>query len=478
MLDTPFLHHGFKHAASLRRPARPRNAIVSQCLVGMSVDEGNICRHKTSCTCVRVLKSQSRMFQGRSSFLPAGHCQQVNDNLSTGFKANADVLPEQMPKGVLKLNAPCKAAGALLKYILKPENISPERRAAVEERYQELLSLVSGQGAVRVMHLSLPPSTAGNVHTVLKSSRSALEEADGVFLVDYPLQDLDEEVKLKRLLISSSKIQAFPGLQKLGPKSGWQPQNTKQDAVTLLFMLQHGMAVEQAIIELANIWGHSLEFQSHRACFAVALLENLPPRLHTLYEHELDVWANAVNTQQLKHPGLSLRVSSMPDLPRPLQDSGGSADRLLYDHSSPVDVRSCSSQSASAWALADDGIGKCIAAAHKDWGQVQLMEGISFHATIVSLPFTYTPAHIEDMSQGAVNDLLYGACKVWFVVSPSKNAIFKEILVEQHGPDAPQQLFEKQLRPILSSEQMQACGVRVIYQKPGQMMVTMPVSSA
>lgn len=471
MLDTPILQQGFTHAA------RSRNAIVSQCSIVMSVCEGKLCRHKTSCTFVRVLKSQICNIQGRNSFLPAGHCQQVNDNLSAGFKASADVLPEQMPEGSPKLNAPCKAAGGLLKYISKPGNISAERRAAVEERYQDLLSLVSEQGAVSVMHLSLAPSTVGDLHTVLKSSISALEEADGVFMVDFPLQDLDAEVKLKRLLISSGKIQAFPGLQKLGAKSGWQPQNIKKDVVTLLFMLQHGLAVEQAIIELANIWGHSLEFQSHRACFTVALLENLPPRLHTLYEHELDVWANAVNAQQLKHPGLSLRVSSMPDLPRPLQDSGGSANRLLYDHSSPVDVRSCSSQSASAWALADDGIGKCIVAAHKDWGQVQLMEGISFHATIVSLPFTYTPAHIEDMNQGAVNDLLYGACKVWFVVSPSKNAIFKKILVEQHGPNALRQLFEKQLRPILSSEQMEACGVRVIYQNPGQMVVTMPVSS-
>ena len=36
------------------------------------------------------------------------------------------------------------------------------------------------------------------------------------------------------------------------------------------------------------------------------------------------------------------------------------------------------------------------------------MEGISLAATTVSMCFSYMPAHVEDMLQGSVKDLIVG----------------------------------------------------------------------
>ncbi|KAK9825271.1 hypothetical protein WJX74_004617 [Apatococcus lobatus] len=134
----------------------------------------------------------------------------------------------------------------------------------------------------------------------------------------------------------------------------------------------------------------------------------------------------------------------------------------------------CSSQAATAWSLADEAMGRCLPKAYADFDAVELMEGISLAATIVSMAFTYTPAHVEDMLQGAVNDLVVGAWKVWYIVDPAKAATFKDLLSAKHGPHALQQLFEKRLRPILSAEEMRSSGIRIIFQPPGCMVVTLP----
>ena len=52
---------------------------------------------------------------------------------------------------------------------------------------------------------------------------------------------------------------------------------------------------------------------------------------------------------------------------------------------------------------------------------------------------------------------------------------FKLALVEAHGPEAIDKLLLKQLRPILSAEQMVACNIQLVLQMPGQMVVTPPV---
>ena len=103
--------------------------------------------------------------------------------------------------------------------------------------------------------------------------------------------------------------------------------------------------------------------------------------------------------------------------------------------------------------------------------------GISLAATIVSMCFTYTPAHVEDMLQGAVNDLVVGAWKSWYVVNPAKAGVFKR-LQDKYRPDALQRVFQKQLRPTLSAAEMRHAGVRIIFQPPGFMMVTLLVRSS
>ena len=93
-----------------------------------------------------------------------------------------------------------------------------------------------------------------------------------------------------------------------------------------------------------------------------------------------------------------------------------------------------------------------FAQAYADFNALELMEGISLAATIVSMAFTCTPAHVEDMLQGAVNDLVGGAWKTWYIVDPAKAGMFKGLLSSKYIPHALQQLFKKRLRPILSAQ--------------------------
>lgn len=153
--------------------------------------------------------------------------------------------------------------------------------------------------------------------------------------------------------------------------------------------------------------------------------------------------------------------------------------RLDPDLALRCDAGRCSSQAATAWSLADEAIGRYLPKAYMDFNALELMEGISLAATIVSMCFTYTPAHVEDMLQGAVNDLVVGAWKAWYFVDPATARVFKRLLQNKYGPDGLQRVFQKQPRSAtLSAADMRHAGVRIIFQPPGFMMVTLPVRSS
>jgi len=66
--------------------------------------------------------------------------------------------------------------------------------------------------------------------------------------------------------------------------------------------------------------------------------------------------------------------------------------------------------------------------------------GVGFAAIILSLACTFTPVHIEDLLLGAVNMLLLGAWKVWFLVPKSGADQFMDLLKTKYGPSAAKQV--------------------------------------
>ena len=75
-------------------------------------------------------------------------------------------------------------------------------------------------------------------------------------------------------------------------------------------------------------------------------------------------------------------------------------------------------------------------------------------------------------------ELAVGAWKAWYIVDPAKAGTSEGLLQENYGPDALQRLFEKRLRPVLSAQEMQNAGVRIIFQPAGFMVVTLPVRAS
>ena len=138
-------------------------------------------------------------------------------------------------------------------------------------------------------------------------------------------------------------------------------------------------------------------------------------------------------------------------------------------------VGHASSRSASAWAMSDDVFGQVVGAPLRFTPEA--VAGVHYGVAIASTPYTYTPAHIEDLMKGAVNDLLFGAWKVWYFVPRDHADDFISVLTEKYGPQARAKLFAKQLRPVLSVDAMTALGVKLVFQPPGYTVLSLPGTS-
>lgn len=141
----------------------------------------------------------------------------------------------------------------------------------------------------------------------------------------------------------------------------------------------------------------------------------------------------------------------------------------------PVNVASCSPLAASSWPLGGELLAPLIGQTYaQPQKHLRLVAGVHYGFPIVSMPFTYTPAHVEDGLEGAVNILLSGDWKVWHIVPLDKVRAFKVWLRKKYGKDALFRVLCKRLRPVVSAAEMQALGIKVIFQPPGYTVVTMP----
>ena len=369
-----------------------------------------------------------------------------------------------------------QAASDLLQHLLGPAAGNATLQSKTQARHAELDGFLKDDAATKVLLLETRAKQVQHVMQQLHEAHDLLHAARGAFMVAFPKQDLAKEAKLHLLLEHSCEIETYPGLSSLGNRSDWSPQDSKQSMVPLFDMLQLGIASEIAVSKLARSWNVKMTTLQDRFCFTAALLDSLPSTLHTLYEPELNLLTDRHHKQLLRDGSPTIRTSLQTPLPH-LQMCDEDVARLRLDPDAALqcDAGRCSSQAATAWSLADDAVGRCLPRAYADFDALELMEGISLAATIVSVTFTYTPAHVEDLLQGAVNDLVVGAWKAWYIVDPAKARIFKDLLTVKYGPDAVQKLFEKRLRPVLSAQEMQTAGVRIIFQPPGCMVVTLPV---
>ncbi len=401
---------------------------------------------------------------------------QLHKLLLCGFRASAHSLVSSGIHSNAAAGSPMQAASILLRYLLGPASGDISLRAQTLVRHAELQDFLQGDASTKVLLLETKSKQMQQVRQQIHEARDILQGAKGAFLVAFPKQGLTKEAKLHRLLEHSCGIETYPGRLSLGTRSEWVPQDSKASMIPLFEMLQLGIAVELALDRLACTWHAAIMTMQDRFCFTAALLDSLPSTFHTLYEPELNIVTDMHHKQLLRDGSPTIRTSGQAALPHlQMCDEDVARLRLNPEAALQCDAGRCSSQAATAWSLADEAIGRCLPKAYADFDALELMEGISLAATIVSIAFTYTPAHVEDMLQGAVNDLVVGAWKVWYIVDPAQAATFKDLLSAKHGPHALQQLFEKRLRPILSAEEMRSSGVRIIFQPPGFMVVTLPV---
>lgn len=148
--------------------------------------------------------------------------------------------------------------------------------------------------------------------------------------------------------------------------------------------------------------------------------------------------------------------------------------KMFVDPCRPVNLEESPAFSATSWPLCDESFKGRIESAYAGGEIVPVIEGVNTSLPIVSVPLTYTPAHIEDVYQGAVNVLLRGSAKVWIVVPPDRATDFKAWLQNRYGPGALSRLFAKNLRPIVPAADMAKLDLRVIFQPVGYTVVTMP----
>ena len=139
-----------------------------------------------------------------------------------------------------------------------------------------------------------------------------------------------------------------------------------------------------------------------------------------------------------------------------MNDDGSSRIVVDFELGDPANANS---RAASSWSLGDEAIGQALrlAAANHSTSTVSLTEGVHFGVVIASQPYTFTPAHFEEMLLGAVNDLHIGAFKVWAFVPPGKADLFLQLLEKKYGKSSSQTLFCKQRRPLLTVNEVRIC---------------------
>ena len=296
-----------------------------------------------------------------------------------------------------------------------------------------------------VSKLLLLEISARRVMQQMHESSELLHAARGAYMVAFPEQDLAKGTRVHRLLGHSCVIETYPKLLGLGNRSAWLPLDSKEIMVPPFDMLQLGPAAETAIESLARSWHVAILTMQDRFCFTAALLDSLPSTFHTLYKPELNFVTDRHHKQLLRDGSPTMRTGKQAALPH-LQMCDEDAARLRLDPALQCDVWRWLSQAPTAWSLADGRIGRWLPKAYADFYALELLEGILLAASFVSTAFTCTPAHVEDMLQGTVNDLVVGPWMAWYIIVPAKAGMFKGQLSVMHGPNALQQLFEKRLR--------------------------------
>ena len=140
-------------------------------------------------------------------------------------------------------------------------------------------------------------------------------------------------------------------------------------------------------------------------------------------------------------------------------------------------VGAACSRAASAWSMYDDALGAVLRKLEQFAPGRRFVVadmGVHYGVGIVSFMFTFTPAHIEDLAEGAVNDLLFGAFKVWSFEPPANEGAFIELLTRKYGPDARARLFAKRLVPVLTVAEMREIDVELVFQPPGFTVLSLP----
>lgn len=100
--------------------------------------------------------------------------------------------------------------------------------------------------------------------------------------------------------------------------------------------------------------------------------------------------------------------------------------------------------------------------------------GFNTSVLILSMLLTYTFVHCEDFLFGALNTLIYGCPKIWYVVPSSLAPRFKAFLTDTYGPNACYLLFNKNIVPDFSGIDLKDFGIVRFVQPPGYTVYTMP----
>ena len=337
------------------------------------------------------------------------HDAQLHKLLFCGFRASAQTHVNSFIHASAATRSPVHAASGLLQHLLGPAAGSAPLRTKILARHAELQGFLRDDTATQVLLLETRATQVQQVMQQMHNAQDMLHAARGAFMVSFAKQDLAKEVKLHRLLDHSSAIETYPGLFSLGSRTAWMPQDSKDSMVPLFEMLQLGIEAEIAVDRLDCSWNVAVTAMQDRFCFTAALLDSLPSTLHTLYEPELNLLTDRHHKQLLRDGSPTIRTNAQAALPR-LQMCDEDVARLRRDPDAAFQCNAerCSSRAATAWSLADEAIGSCLSKAYADFDALELMEGVSLAAAIISMCFTYTPAHVEDMLQGAGGRCLEG----------------------------------------------------------------------
>jgi hypothetical protein len=101
--------------------------------------------------------------------------------------------------------------------------------------------------------------------------------------------------------------------------------------------------------------------------------------------------------------------------------------------------------------------------------------GVTMPVSILSSWGTSTQLHLEQLFLGSINELHYGASKIW-LIAPTCSAAkrFERLVVEKYGSLQP--LFDKRLalQDVSVLQMVKECGFEVVVQKQGDIIITFP----